>query len=64
MYEHLPYYLHCVVGIGILVAGALYWVVWAVLLPKFGGYELVRENFVSEDGWSRKVFVKKAISKI
>ena len=50
VYEHLPYYLHCVVGIGILLAGAVYWAFWAVLLPKIGGYELVRENRIGSDG--------------
>lgn len=63
MYEHLPYYLHCVVGIGILLAGAVYWVFWAVLLPKLGGYELVRDNTIGDDGWSSNVFSKRPIAK-
>jgi hypothetical protein len=59
VYESLPYYLHCVVGIGIILAGAVYWLFWAVILPKLGGYELVRETVVQDDGWSRNVFSKK-----
>ncbi|KAF5528781.1 MUP1-high affinity methionine permease, partial [Fusarium napiforme] len=43
-YKSMPYYIHCVVGIAILVAGAIYWLVWAVILPKIGGYKLVRET--------------------
>jgi hypothetical protein len=58
VYEHLPYWLHCAVGIGFLLAGAVYWLVWAVLLPKLGGYELVKESIIQPDGWSRNVFVK------
>ncbi|RDL33820.1 putative MUP1-High affinity methionine permease [Venustampulla echinocandica] len=56
VYEALPYYLHCVVGIGILAGGAIYWLVWAVLLPKIGGYRLIREHTVMEDGWTRNIF--------
>ncbi|KAE9363144.1 amino acid transporter [Stipitochalara longipes BDJ] len=63
VYEHLPYYLHCVVGIGILLAGAVYWAFWAVILPKIGGYELIRENRIGGDGWSSNVFSRRAIVK-
>ena len=63
VYKSLPYYLHCVVGIGILLAGAVYWVVWAVILPKIGGYELVRENSVGDDGWSHNVFSRRTLAK-
>ncbi|OLN81437.1 High-affinity methionine permease 8 [Colletotrichum chlorophyti] len=60
VYKSLPYYLHCVVGIAIIVAGGLYWVVWAKILPKIGKYELVRETVVDEiDGWERNVFFKR-----
>jgi len=60
VYASLPYFLHCVVGIGILCAGAVYWLVWAVVLPKIGGYRLVRTNTVMDDGWDRNVFSKVA----
>ena len=58
VYNDLPYYLHCIVGIGIFVAGAVYWAFWAVLLPKFGKYDLVRETIVEGDGWGRVQFVR------
>jgi len=58
VYEHLPYWLHCVVGAGFLLAGGVYWTVWAVLLPKWVGYRLVRETVMQRDGWSRNVFSK------
>lgn len=58
VYESLPYWLHCVVGIGFFGLGAAYWLIWAVILPKLGGYQLVRETLVGEDGWSRTRFVK------
>lgn len=60
VYEHLPYYLHCVVGLSIIAAGGVYWIVWAKILPKVGKYELVRETTISEyDGWERSVFVRR-----
>jgi hypothetical protein len=61
VYEHLPYFLHCVVGIGIFVAGAIYWLFWAVILPKLGKYELVRENQLMEDGWTTHVFSRRPL---
>lgn len=61
VYEHLPYYLHCVVGIGIFVAGGIYWLFWAVILPKVGKYELVRESEVMDDGWTRNVFTRRPL---
>lgn len=62
IYETLPYYLHCVVGWGIIAVGGVYWVVWAVILPRLGGYELVREQYTeSEDGWVRWRFVRRPL---
>ncbi|EEH41495.2 high-affinity methionine permease [Paracoccidioides lutzii Pb01] len=58
VYNQLPYYLHCVVGIAIVVAGGIYWLIWAQLLPWLGNYRLEQEAFVGEDGWERKVLVK------
>lgn len=63
VYEHLPYYLHCVVGIALFVAGAIYWVIWAKILPRLGGYELVREHLVGADGWSNNVFQRRPLVK-
>lgn len=35
VYESLPYYLHCVVGLGLFAAGAIWWVVRFHLFPKY-----------------------------
>ncbi|ODA82735.1 hypothetical protein RJ55_01244 [Drechmeria coniospora] len=57
VYETLPYWIHCVVGFGVIFAGGLYWLVWAKILPKIFRYELVRETTVDEmDGWERTQF--------
>ncbi|OOQ89123.1 High-affinity methionine permease [Penicillium brasilianum] len=58
VYEQLPYYLHCVVALGLFACGALYYIVWAILLPRWGGYVLVKESVVDADGWSRSVFTR------
>lgn len=60
VYESLPYWIHVVVGFAILIAGGIYWLIWAVVLPKLGGYELQREVIVDGiDGWERNIFTKK-----
>lgn len=56
VYKSLPYYLHCVVGLGIFGVGAIYWLIWSKVVPYFGGYTLVREDFVGSDGWSGHIF--------
>lgn len=62
VYKDLPYYLHCVVGIAIIAAGGVYWLIWAVILPRIGKYELVRETKISElDGWERSVFSRRKL---
>ncbi len=49
VYESLPYWLHCVVGIAIFAFGGLYWLVWAIILPKLGGYYLYSKPELDED---------------
>jgi hypothetical protein len=62
VYKDLWYALHCVVGMGIIAAGGVYWLIWAVVLPRLGGYELVRETQVGElDGWERNVFSRRKL---
>ncbi|KAF9239123.1 amino acid transporter [Melanogaster broomeanus] len=46
----LPYYLYCLVGIGVMVFGVLYWAGWRILLPKVFGYELVPRKQALDDG--------------
>lgn len=58
VYEELPYYLHCVVALALFAAGGIYYVVWAILMPRIGGYVLVKESVVDADGWSRSAFTK------
>ncbi|KAF9652380.1 amino acid transporter [Thelephora ganbajun] len=54
VFEHIPYYLHCIVALVIGFLGAVYWYVKVVYLPHRGGYELKAED-VEEDGISRTV---------
>ncbi|OAA56720.1 high affinity methionine permease [Niveomyces insectorum RCEF 264] len=62
VYEHLPYYIHCVVGFGLIAAGGVYWVFWAKILPAIGRYQLVREVQIDDiDGWERNVFVRRPL---
>lgn len=58
VYESLPYYLHCVVALGIFAVGGIYWVIWARILPRIGGYKLQVKTIIEDDGWSRSLFVK------
>jgi Amino acid permease len=58
VYKSLPYWLHCVVGLGIIAAGGVYWLVWAVVLPRLGGYRLEKEVIMGDDGWTRNAFVR------
>ncbi|KAI0783753.1 amino acid transporter [Abortiporus biennis] len=46
----LPYYLYCLVGIGVLVFGVIYWVMWRVILPKLFRYDLVERKETLNDG--------------
>ncbi|KIK81324.1 hypothetical protein PAXRUDRAFT_35907 [Paxillus rubicundulus Ve08.2h10] len=46
----LPYYLYCLVGIGVLAFGVLYWAAWRIVLPKIFGYELIPRKDVLADG--------------
>jgi hypothetical protein len=62
VYHDLWYALHCVVGMAIIAAGGVYWLIWAKLLPWMGGYELVRVSKVGElDGWERNVFGRRKL---
>ncbi|KAH9906117.1 amino acid transporter [Epithele typhae] len=45
----LPYYLYCLVGIGVMAAGVVYWAAWRVL-PGYLGYELIPHKEQLNDG--------------
>ncbi len=63
VYNDLWYALHCVVGMGIIAAGGVYWLFWAVILPRVGKYELVREVQVDElTGWEHNVFSRRRLT--
>ncbi|KAF9239125.1 amino acid transporter [Melanogaster broomeanus] len=57
----LPYYLYCLVGIGVMVVGVLYWAGWRVLLPKVFGYELVPRKEILEDGTVVTLFSRRKV---
>lgn len=56
--KHIWYALAPAVSLGILSAGALYWSVWAKLLPRLGKYELVPKPEVLQDGTEVTTFEK------
>ncbi|KAK0723454.1 amino acid/polyamine transporter I [Lasiosphaeria miniovina] len=45
-----PYYVFPVVGVGVLLLGALYWVLWTKFWPAVRGHKIVSERVVDEDG--------------
>ncbi|ORY63341.1 amino acid permease [Pseudomassariella vexata] len=65
VYQSLPYWIHCVCGFGVIFAGGVYYLVWAVAMPKLGKYQLVRETIIDEiDGWEKNVFVKRRLGEL
>ncbi|KAA1475063.1 amino acid transporter [Dentipellis sp. KUC8613] len=46
----LPYYLYCLVGIGVLGASVVYWALWRIVFPKMFGYALRMRKEVLRDG--------------
>ncbi|KAL4796345.1 amino acid/polyamine transporter I [Aspergillus venezuelensis] len=44
------YATYAIVGAGVIVFGVLYWYVWTMLLPRWGGYKLEEEEKVLDDG--------------
>ncbi|KAG2055913.1 amino acid transporter [Suillus hirtellus] len=59
----LPYYLYCLVGIAIMLAGVLYWAVWRIVLPKVFGYKLVPRKEKLDDGTIVAVFSNQKIQR-
>ncbi|KAI0145467.1 amino acid/polyamine transporter I [Xylariaceae sp. FL1272] len=45
-----PYYVFPVVGVGVLLLGALYWICWTKIWPAIGGYKIVATRIIDEDG--------------
>ncbi|EFX06011.1 high affinity methionine permease [Grosmannia clavigera kw1407] len=48
--EGYPYYIFPVVGVGVLVLGAVYWLVWTQIGPWLGSYRLEPEHVRGDDG--------------
>lgn len=57
-YEDLPYWLHVVVGFGLLGLGVVYWAIWTQVLPRIGKYRLLRREELGSDGLTRNVFYR------
>ncbi|KAL8413266.1 hypothetical protein RB594_004766 [Gaeumannomyces avenae] len=45
-----PYYVFPIVGVGVLVLGAIYWLVWTQVWPRLGGYRIEAERIIDEHG--------------
>lgn len=58
VYNDLPYWIHPVVTWGIFGVGAAYWVLWTIILPRVGGYQLVVREVIGTDGFWRNKFFK------
>ncbi|KAJ3162580.1 hypothetical protein HDU88_006613 [Geranomyces variabilis] len=56
VYDHLWYGIANAVSIGFFFLGALYWLVWYVILPRFGGYRVVPVQTKLDDGTPITVF--------
>ncbi|KAI5116552.1 hypothetical protein M0805_007560 [Coniferiporia weirii] len=57
----LPYYLYCLVSIGVMFAGVTYWAVWWVILPRVLHHKLVRTRERLSDGTAITVFKRKKL---
>lgn len=58
VYEHAPYWIHCVVAWGIFAFGGFYWLVWTKAMPKWGHYRLETKDILGEDGFWRVEIIK------
>ncbi|RYP71916.1 hypothetical protein DL771_004519 [Monosporascus sp. 5C6A] len=52
------YATYAIVGVGILLFGFLYWLVWTVLLPRLGNYRLGEQEEVLDDGTAITVLAR------
>lgn len=46
----MAHFRYCLVGIGIMFLGVVYWAVWRVMLPHIFGYKLVPGKDTLSDG--------------
>ncbi|KAI1496235.1 amino acid permease-domain-containing protein [Biscogniauxia marginata] len=54
----LFYATYAIVGVGIMVFGFLYWLVWTVILPRLGGYRLQEKEDVLDDGTTITTYIR------
>lgn len=45
-----PYYVFPVVGVAVLLLGAVYWAFWTQILPRIGGYRVESQRSFDETG--------------
>ncbi|KAL5483166.1 hypothetical protein ACEPAI_8395 [Sanghuangporus weigelae] len=57
----LPYYLYCLVAIGVLAGGVLYWAMWRQVLPRIGKYKLYPAKETLDDGTVVTVYKKRKL---
>ena len=58
-----PYFVFPIVGVGVLLLGAVYWYLWTTVWPRIGGYRIVAERFVSETDGHETVRYRKISKK-
>ncbi|PKI84483.1 methionine permease [Malassezia vespertilionis] len=58
IYTSMWYALAPAVGLGFFGGGAIYWLIWYVILPKLGGYKLVHTTEIMSDGTMITAFEK------
>ncbi|EDO15555.1 hypothetical protein Kpol_1042p14 [Vanderwaltozyma polyspora DSM 70294] len=58
VYQHLPYWIHCVIAWLVFGIGALYYCVWTQILPRVFKYKLVTKDILGEDGFWRNEIIK------
>ncbi|KAJ3564606.1 hypothetical protein NPX13_g7785 [Xylaria arbuscula] len=56
--DGLWYATYAVVGVGVIVFGVLYWLVWTIILPRLGGYRLEEKEDVLDDGTTITVLAR------
>ena len=49
-FQSIPYYVFPVIGFAILILGVVYWFGFLKVFPRLGGYKLLVEREILEDG--------------
>ena len=59
-----PYYVFPVVGVGVLLGGAVYWLFWKRIFPSVLGYRIETEHRISDVDGSETVRYVKVYTKV